>query len=149
AMLEIDPTVRVWQVSCPELVPLIEQNRINDPYTSKVTKYYLSSLLQQQIDTLVFGCTHYPHIEPIVRSLLPASVRLVDPAIHVVESAVKELDMLGLASPHTLRETRFCVSGSPQKFAHSCIQWIGYMPEVESVSWLEARSPVVRLESLD
>jgi len=38
----------------------IEQNRISDPYTTEVARYYLAPMLAQRIDTLVYGCTHYP-----------------------------------------------------------------------------------------
>lgn len=33
AIAEINPNTQVWQMGCPEFVPLIEQNRIYDPYT--------------------------------------------------------------------------------------------------------------------
>ncbi|MBA2748424.1 MAG: glutamate racemase, partial [Tatlockia sp.] len=84
AIKAIDPTLQVWQVACPEFVPLIEQNRVLDPYTAEVAQQYLAPLLAENIDTLVYGCTHYPHLEPILRLLLPPSVKLLDPAIHVV-----------------------------------------------------------------
>lgn len=150
AILEINPSVSVWEVGCPALVPLIEQNRINDPYTSKVTRYYLSSLLQEQIDTLVYGCTHYPHLAPVVRSLLPASVNLIDPAVHVVAAAAQELELLGLSSSQPPLPTRFCVSGDPQQFAQSSVQWLGYAPVVESVNWSQEQSSYsVPLESCE
>lgn len=149
AILEIDPTVQVWQVGCPEFVPLIEQNRINDPYTLEVARYYLAPLLAQQIDTLVYGCTHYPHLEPVLRSLLPTSVQLVDPAVHVVASAAQELDLLGLRNTTTPLPTRFCVSGCPQQFAQSAVQWLGYTPVVESVCLSDVLSTGVTLEFLE
>lgn len=133
AILEINPTVQVWQVGCPQFVPLIEQNRISDPYTVDVAQYYLAPLLAQQIDTLVYGCTHYPHLAPVVRSLLPPTVKLVDPAVHVVTAAAQELDLLGLRNTHAPLPTRFCVSGCAEQFAQSCVQWLGYTPVVESV----------------
>ncbi len=140
AILEIDPTVQVWQVGCPEFVPLIEQNRISDPYTIEVARYYLAPLLQQQIDTLVFGCTHYPFLAPVLRSLLPPTVKLLDPAVHVVAAATKELDLLGLRNTHTPLPTRFYVSGCPEQFAQSSVRWLGSMPVVESVSLNDVRA---------
>ncbi|ALF55489.1 glutamate racemase [Nostoc piscinale CENA21] len=133
AILEIDPEVQVWQVGCPEFVPLIEQNRINDPYTTEVARSYLEPLLQQEIDTLVYGCTHYPHLAPVLRSLLPGYVKLVDPAVHVVSACSQDLELLGLTNTHPPLPTRFVVSGCPQQFAQSAVQWLGHTPLVEVV----------------
>jgi glutamate racemase len=138
AILEIDPDVQVWQVSCPEFVPLIEQNRIQDPYTADVARSYLEPLIQNQIDTLVYGCTHYPHLEPVLLQLLPSSVKLVDPAVHVVAACTQELDLLGLKNTHPPQPTRFAVSGCPQQFAQSSLPWLGCTPMVEVVSFTDA-----------
>ncbi len=135
AIKAIDPTLQVWQVACPEFVPLIEQNRVLDPYTSEVAQQYLAPLLAENIDTLVYGCTHYPHLEPILRLLLPPSVKLLDPAISVVTTATQQLDLLGLTNT-TIPPlpTRFCVSGCPQNFAQSAQLLLGSMPIVEKIS---------------
>lgn len=137
AILEIEPDVEVWQVSCPEFVPLIEQNRIHDPYTTEVARAYLEPLLKQEIDTLVYGCTHYPHLAPILRSLLPPQIKLVDPAVHVVAACAQDLELLALRNNHPPRPTRFAVSGCPQQFAQSGLQWLGYTPLVEQVCFTD------------
>jgi glutamate racemase len=149
AILEIDSTASVWQVGCPEFVPLIEQNRINDPYMKEVARQYLAPLIQQQIDTLVYGCTHYPHLAPVLRSLLPLTVKLVDPAIYVVKAVAQELDLLGLRNTRSPLPTRFYVSGCPQLFAQSSIRWLGYTPIVEKVYLENLLSPSLPLEFLD
>ena len=133
AILEVDATVSVWQVGCPEFVPLIEQDRIYDPYTLEVAREYLAPLLQYRIDTLVYGCTHYPHLAPILRTILPRSVNLCDPAVHVVSAASQELDLLGLRNVRPPLATRFAVSGCPEQFAKLSVQWLGCTPEVEKV----------------
>ncbi|HEY9847539.1 MAG TPA: glutamate racemase [Candidatus Caenarcaniphilales bacterium] len=133
AVLEVDPTAQVWQVACPEFVPLIEQNQISDPYTAEVARNYLSPLLQQQIDTLIYGCTHYPYLAPVLDTILPKSLYRVDPAIHVVVAAAQELELHGLHNTQSAQRTRFCVSGCPQKFAHTSSLWLGYIPDVEQI----------------
>ncbi|MDM9380717.1 glutamate racemase [Chlorogloeopsis sp. ULAP01] len=138
AIVEINSEVQVWQVGCPEFVPLIEQNRIHDPYTTEVARSYLEPLLDQQIDTLVYGCTHYPHLAPVLRSLLPTSVKLVDPAVHVVAACSQELDLLGLRNTHPPLPTRFFVSGCPQQFAQTSTQWLGCTPMVEVACFSDA-----------
>ncbi|MEA5495636.1 glutamate racemase [Limnoraphis robusta Tam1] len=132
AIEEMNSQVQVWQVSCPEFVPLIEENRIHDPYTYEVAREYLAPLLDQHIDTLIYGCTHYPHLAPVVRSILPATVRIVDPAVHLVKAMTQELELLGLRNPYPPKPTRFCVSGCPQQFASLSVQWLGFTPTVEA-----------------
>ena len=139
AILEIESTAQVWQVGCPEFVPLVEQNRLTEPYTAEVAAQYLMPLLQQRIDTLVYGCTHYPHLAPVLQQILPPQVQIVDPAEYVVAAAAQELDLLGLKNTAPPLPTRFCVSGSPEKFANLSVQWLGCTPLVEKTS-LPARS---------
>ncbi|HLO50764.1 MAG TPA: glutamate racemase [Kamptonema sp.] len=149
AILEMDVNCQAWQVGCPEFVPLIEQNRIHDSYTYEVAREYLAPLIQQQIDTLVYGCTHYPHLAPVLRSLLPTGVKLVDPAVHVVAAAAQELELLGLRNPGIARPTRFCVSGSPEQFAQLSVQWLGCTPVVEKTFLSAVVRETVTLESVE
>ncbi len=149
AILEMDNSCRVWQVSCPAFVPLIEQNRIDDPYTYEVAREYLAPLIQQRIDTLIYGCTHYPLLAPVLRSLLPAGVNLIDPAVRVVAAAAQELELLGLRNAGTALPTRFCVSGATEQFSGVAVQWLGCTPAVEKVILPTiVRSPV-SLESAE
>lgn len=142
AIAEIDPQAQVWQMGCPEFVPLIEQNRINDPYTLAIASEYLAPLLECQIDTLVYGCTHYPLLAPVLKQLLPPKVHLVDPAVHVVVSAAQELDLLGLKNNYVPLPTRFCVSGCPEQFARHSVRWLGCTPLVEQVDLAALLQPL-------
>ncbi|MDX2256444.1 MAG: glutamate racemase [Pseudanabaenaceae cyanobacterium bins.39] len=137
AICESDPYAEVFQVACPEFVPLIESDRINDPYTIRVAKDYLQPLVEANIDTLVLGCTHYPHLAGILRQILPANVTLVNPASYVVRAAVHELDLMGLRcvdGNRSLARTSFFVSGDPDRFAQVSRRWLGKLPVVTQVS---------------
>lgn len=133
AMNEVNPQAKVWQVGCPKFVPLIEGNRIHEPETEQVVREYVNPLLDNHIDTLVYGCTHYPYLEPVLKKVLPDSVTLVDPAAHVVAAAAKELDAMGLRSLSQPRPTLFGVSGEPEPFTEMATQMLGYRPEVNHV----------------
>jgi glutamate racemase len=137
AICESDPQARVFQVDCPEFVPLIESNRIHDPYTMKVAREYLQPLIEANIDTLVLGCTHYPHLSGVFRQILPSHVALVNPASYVVRAASQELDLMGLKcldNRGDRAQTRFFVSGEPDRFAQVSRRWLGKLPLVEKVS---------------
>lgn len=149
AISEIEPTTQVWQVGCPEFVPLVEQNRIQDPYTAEVAQQYLAPLLQQRIDTLIYGCTHYPLLAPVLRAVLPPMVTLIDPAEHVVAAAARELDLLGLRNTRSPLPTRFCVSGCPQQFAQLSMQWLGCTPVVEKTCLPTVSQEAISLEPVE
>ena len=137
AIQEINPQAEVWEVSCPEFVHLIEQNQLHTDYTRQIAKNYLQPLLDKNIDTLIYGCTHYRHLEKTLFELLPSKVQIIDPAEHIVVAAKKELSVLGLSNDNFPFATRFCVSGSPQQFASLSQQWLGHYPLVEQISTKE------------
>jgi glutamate racemase len=141
AILEVNATAEVWQIGCPEFVPLIEQGRIHDPYTLQVAQGYVQPLLEQEIDTLVYGCTHYPHLAPVLKSFMPKSVQFVDPAVHVVKAAAQELDLLGLRHTRPAMPTEFYVSGDPAPFVKLSRQWLGCTPIVDQVMLPELVAP--------
>ncbi|MGD1865485.1 MAG: glutamate racemase [Phormidesmis sp.] len=143
AVQEIDGSAKVWQVGCQDFVPLIESDRIHDPYTRVVAQRYLRPLVEAGIDTLVYGCTHYPHLAPVFKQILPAHITLVDPAEHLTVAAMQELKILRLrrSSTHQVEPTEFYVSGEPEQFAAVSQQWLGYKPVVRQV-------PVSQLEMI-
>lgn len=132
AIKEANPRAQVWQVACPEFVPIIENNRLAEPSTLAIAKEYLQPLLDRHIDTLVYGCTHYPHLEPILRTFVPAHIQFVNPAISVVAAAAKELEILGIQSK-TAAPTTFIVSGDPTKFSQLATQWLPTQPSVKQI----------------
>jgi glutamate racemase len=138
AIVEVNPMAKVWQVGCQDFVPLIESDRIHDPYTLAVAKRYLDPLVAEGIDTLVYGCTHYPHLAPVFKQILPKNITLVDPAKHLTVAAMQELKILRLrrsaaSSQVSDRATEFYVSGDPNHFAQVSQQWLGYKPVVTQV----------------
>jgi glutamate racemase len=141
AIQEIDSAVQVWQMACPEFVPLIEHNRIHEPYTQEVAQEYLAPLLEQKIDTLVHGCTHYPYLNPVFKAILPPTVTIVDPAVHLVKAATQELNLLGLRNTRVALPTQFFVSSAPARFAQLSVQWLGCTPLVEQVDIREMTRP--------
>jgi glutamate racemase len=84
------PSVDVVEVPAPALVPLVEAGAIDgDQPRSAVAE--VCSHLAIDLDALVFGCTHYPVLEPHFRAVLGAGVAFVDPALVQAERAAELL----------------------------------------------------------
>jgi glutamate racemase len=133
AIQEINSTCQVWEVGCPQFVPIVEQNRLHDPSTRVAAATYLQTLMAAEIDTLVYGCTHYPHLKPVLQTLLPSTLRYIDPAVSMVAAGAQELDTLGLRSNMPAQATEFCVSGAAIEFANLAVQWLDHRPAVHQI----------------
>ena len=72
------PDLKVFQQSCPMLVPMIENNDFNHAGGEYYIEKYINELLNKgpNIDTIVLACTHYPIIENIIKKYIPENVQL-------------------------------------------------------------------------
>jgi glutamate racemase len=84
AIKELSPEANVYQQACPLLVPLVEENWVDDPLTNMVIYRYMQTLLKHPIDTLVLGCTHYPVLKKAFKNVVGASVELVDSPMGII-----------------------------------------------------------------
>jgi len=83
---EARPDIRVTSAACPLFVPLVEEGWFDDELTNRVIERYLGPLEEKEIDTLVLGCTHYPMIQPLIRSFLGPSVTVIDAPSAVLDA---------------------------------------------------------------
>jgi glutamate racemase len=72
--------LQVFHNPAPLLVPLIEEGWQDSMECRRILKKYLTPLRQQQVDTVVLGCTHYPLILDLVRKKSGTRVQVPDPA---------------------------------------------------------------------
>ena len=112
--------IKVSAAACPLFVPLIEGGFIDAEETKRIALQYLKPLLKAGIDTLILGCTHYPHLIKILREVAGISVKFVDPAEETVSEAKKLLSSKGLAATRPVSSLKdkynYYVSGSAVQF---------------------------------
>ncbi len=89
-IISLNPFCEVYEKACPLLVPLIEEGWLDDPITKEVVRRYLEPLVEEGIDTLVLGCTHYPLIKGVIGELYP-HLNLIDSADAVAKEVERNL----------------------------------------------------------
>lgn len=125
AIRALSPRARVVAEACPLLVPLAEVGWLDHPVTRLTLETYLGPLLDQGIDTLVLGCTHYPVLKPVIRALAGDEVALVDSA----EAVAADLGPVNGGGSR-----RFCVTDLPERFDRvASVFWPGGLTDVEHV----------------
>ena len=70
----------VVQEACPMWVPIVENNEIETAGANYFVEKNLTNLLlkDEQIDTIVLGCTHYPLLTSTILKYLPKGITLID-----------------------------------------------------------------------
>ncbi|MCP4231435.1 MAG: glutamate racemase [bacterium] len=135
ALREIDPDVEVFSNPAPLFVPLVEEGRVAGDVVRALAEEYLEPLLQNDIDTLILGCTHYPVLKPVLSDVAGSGVTLIDSAEAVTARTEQILGEEGLLSDAAGAAPRFFVTDIVDDFA-----------EVGDVIWDPLPGTVERVE---
>jgi len=93
-------------------------------------------MLEQGIDTIVLGCTHYPFVIPLVRQIAGPQVRVIDPAPAVARQAARLLDGAGLRNASTVPGfVRYFTSGEAARLALHLPMLLGEAGDVQRIVW--------------
>lgn len=120
--------VRVFGNACPLLVHLVENGMIQEDnqITRLTVEMYLKPLMEEGIDTLILGCTHYPIIYPVFNSVLDYKVTLVDPGKATAQYVKNTLSKAGLFCTREEKgKTEYNVTDQPQSFGQTDSLFLG------------------------
>ncbi|MBC9926350.1 MULTISPECIES: glutamate racemase [unclassified Leucobacter] len=96
-LFSIRPEITLSTQACPRFVELVEAGITAGPEVHRIAAEYLQPLIDQQIDTLVLGCTHYPFLRGAIRQVVGPDVALVSSDIETANelyTLLSERDML-------------------------------------------------------
>lgn len=113
---QFDPNVETHALACPAFVPLIEEGIIDNEIMDLTIKYYMDDFIRDNdFDSLILGCTHYPLIARNLRRIYP-SLNLYNSSAEVigkVKQILTERDMLASSKE---RRDRFYASDLSENF---------------------------------
>ncbi len=116
-LLRLLPRAHVVSSACPLFVPLAEEGWERRPAARSIAREYLRPVMRARVDTVVLGCTHYPLLAGVLRSLLGPRVALIDSADETARAVETELRRRHLAAPGGSRgPSRYFVTDSPEGF---------------------------------
>ena len=132
-----DPDITIVSRACPLFVPLVEEGWLDHPVTRMTAEEYLRPLLDDGIDTLVLGCTHYPLLKPLLQEVAGPEVTLVDSAETMALQTAALLRELSLASTRRApADHHYYVTDVPQRFQQIGGSFLGRpLENVHVVKW--------------
>jgi glutamate racemase len=89
-ILEVSPQTKVFSMSTPLFVPMIEEGFIFDDVSNAIIRTYLSDPGLSGIQALILGCTHYPIIRNQISKFFNFNIEVVDSA-RIVAVKLREL----------------------------------------------------------
>lgn len=128
----------VQAISCPRFVPLIESGYVLGPEITEAAQDYLQPFLMEKLNTLIYGCTHYPLIAQVIQPLLPSSTTFIDPADAIVVKTAQELYRQKTINPSQEKGfVKFYCSALPEKLSSQISQL------------MKIHAPLVHLKELE
>ncbi len=107
---------RVVSRACPLFVPLVEEGWTSGEVPLGVARAYLKDL-PADTDTVVLGCTHYPLLTDVLRTVLDPRVSIVNGAVATADDTAAVLHARDLASTLPARHQLLVTDGPEQLVA--------------------------------
>ena len=115
-------------VTCPLFVPMVE-NGITDPddvVVRSMVERYLAPIKEKGADTVILGCTHYPHLEDAIRRYMGDDVVLISSGAAAARAAYDHLTAADALSGSDTEGSITCfTTDSPDMFYENAHRFIG------------------------
>jgi glutamate racemase len=125
------PHLEITAKACPRFVEFVERGETSGPAITEIAQNYLRPLLDQGVDTLVLGCTHYPLLTGVISYVMGDYVTLVSSAEETAKDLYRTLVEHDLLSDSAIPTYRFVSTGDTGAFAQLARRFLG--PEVTTV----------------
>lgn len=97
--------VTVIATVADEFVELVERKEISGAAAERVVRARIEPLLKAGCDKIVLGCTHFPHLKPLIEKICDGRAEVIDPSDAVARQARRVLSARGLAAPASAKSS--------------------------------------------
>jgi glutamate racemase len=113
-------TIKIYSQASPELVSIIEDNKIKTLYTKQILHKYLDPLIKKKINSVVLACTHYPLLKTEIFREFGKKIKIIDTSKTISIKTKEYLKKHPELEGRLLKENRFTffTTGDTKKFKH-------------------------------
>ena len=128
--------LKIFQQECPEFVLEIEKEKLNYDKLDYLSDLYLRPLLNNNIEELILGCSHYPLIYNFLRKKIDSKIKIINPA----EALIKKFNESFTNSKNSCYESlsneniKFFVTSEKDKFSKKVKIWLEINKEITLVN---------------
>lgn len=117
--------VEVFRQPCAGLAEFIEMHPPDHPALEAMLRRYIDPLVEQGVDTIVLGCTHYPLVKDAIARVAGPGVAIVDPSPAIAKRTRQVLEEAGLLSTAEQGSLGINVTGETELFSQSASNHLG------------------------
>ncbi len=128
--------LKIFQQECPEFVSEIEKENLNFDRLDYLSDLYLRPLLNNNIEELILGCSHYPLIYNFLRKKIDSNIKIINPA----EALIKKFNESFSNAKNNCYESlsneniNFFVTSEKDEFAKKVRIWLEINKEITLVN---------------
>ena len=127
---------KIFQQECPELVSEIEKEKLNFNKLNYLSDLYLKPLLNENIEELILGCSHYPLIYDFLRKKIDSNIKITDPSIALIKKFNESFAIPKTDSYESLsyENVKFFVTSKKDLFSEKVKIWFEINKEISLVN---------------
>ncbi|AOZ73433.1 glutamate racemase [Boudabousia tangfeifanii] len=132
--------VKVYSQAAPGFVDLVESGVTSGLEAIDLAHTYLDEIRNEGVDTLVLGCTHYPHLQAVISYVMGGGVTLVSSSDETAKDIFRQLAQTESFRDPQLPKPKheFYTTGTGETFSRLASRFLG--PVVEQVDILPPSS---------
>ena len=104
-----------------EFVSLVERGETTGPRAEAAVRARVEPLLAAGADHLVLGCTHFPHLKPLIEQVAAGRAKVVEPSDAVARQAERLLAERNLLNPQAYQRKRFERTAQEDRVGLPCL----------------------------
>ncbi|HEU4602292.1 MAG TPA: glutamate racemase [Steroidobacteraceae bacterium] len=143
AIARLRPDAVVHAQPCSLFVALAEEGWNEGPIAESIARRYLSDILKdEQIDTLLLGCTHFPVLTSTLAHVVGSAIHIVDSARTTANMLARELRSQSLLSERSIASPpKLMATDGPERFARVGSRFLGESFTANQVELVDLGKP--------
>jgi glutamate racemase len=132
----ITKQITIVKKAGPKFVSLVENNELDTPRAKGIIEEYMSPMLNENMDVLVLGCTHYQFLKEQISAFAP-NVHIIDPSEMTAQEAADKITSSGSNNSNQVKgNVEFFVTKESEEFNKLASSLLGFpcpKPEIVAI----------------
>jgi glutamate racemase len=128
--------LKIFQQECPEFVSEIEKEKLDLNKLNYLSDLYLRPLINENIEELILGCSHYPLIYEFLRKKIDSNIKVIDPSEELIKKFNESFPfpINDCYESLSYENVKFFVTSEKYQFSKKVKFWLGINKEIRLVN---------------